>query len=86
MARGKIWNELEVNFIRDNAGKLTVKEMADQIGRSYFSVRALASKINLSLATVYIKNNNTGTAHRLSFDAVEISAINQMKMIRDVFL
>lgn len=44
------WFSVDVAFLRQNAGQMTAKEIADRLGRSIDSVRTMAKKENISLS------------------------------------
>ncbi len=37
----KKWSEKEINYLKKNFGKKTLKEMAEELGKSYDSVRGM---------------------------------------------
>ncbi len=43
----KAWNSLDKEFIRQNAGKMSDKEMARELGRSFSSVRKQRQRLKI---------------------------------------
>lgn len=49
MARGKVWTDEEVKYIKKAVGKMTVQEIADELGVSYRTVRNKLNRLGVSV-------------------------------------
>jgi len=50
------WSPTEEQFIRDNAGKLTLEQMADHVGRSELAVQLFIHRRRIQIGTVVKRN------------------------------
>ena len=46
--RRQAWSAAEINMVRENLGVLSKASLARKLGRSYYSIKALCSRLNLS--------------------------------------
>jgi len=46
--RRQAWSAAEINIVRENLGGLSKASLARKLGRSYYSLKALCSRLNLS--------------------------------------
>lgn len=70
---GNPWSQSDLNFLRDKAGVMTLREIASSLNRTYASVRTMSTRISLQLRSNY-KPWTTADLRELKDKAGKISA------------
>lgn len=59
------WTEERINYLRENAGKLSTREIADELGTNITVIRNMAARLKLSLRVRGVTREQVDEVYRL---------------------